>query len=256
MTKLHLKYVQSFGGYHYFRRRGSPRIPLPGNVGSAEFMAAYQQALAAAVPAAIGASKRSKPGSVSAALAEYFGGQAFRSLGGGTQASRRAIIERFREQHGHLPLASLPKEFVVALLDTMSPHAARNWLKAMRHFTSWCVERKFMRADPTLGLRVKLPKSDGFYTWTEDDVAIFEAAHAIGTKARLAMALALYTAQRRSDIIRMGRQHIRDGILHVRQNKTGAILNIPVHLELQRIIGDAMRSSHVLGDQNQQAVPW
>jgi hypothetical protein len=40
MTKLHLKYVQSFGGYHYFRRRGM-RIPLPGLVGSPEFMAAY-----------------------------------------------------------------------------------------------------------------------------------------------------------------------------------------------------------------------
>ena len=40
MTRLHLKYVQSFGGYHYFRRRGSPRISLPGVVGSAEFMAA------------------------------------------------------------------------------------------------------------------------------------------------------------------------------------------------------------------------
>jgi hypothetical protein len=38
MTRLHLKYVQSFGGYHYFRRRGMPRIPLPGVVGSAEFM--------------------------------------------------------------------------------------------------------------------------------------------------------------------------------------------------------------------------
>jgi hypothetical protein len=42
MTKLHLKYVQSFGRYHYFRRRGSPRLPLPGVVGSAEFMEAYQ----------------------------------------------------------------------------------------------------------------------------------------------------------------------------------------------------------------------
>jgi hypothetical protein len=81
MTKLHLKYVQSFGGYHYFRRRGMPRIPLPGIVGSPEFMAAYQQALAAA-PVAIGASTRSKPGSVSAALAEYFQSNDFRTLTG------------------------------------------------------------------------------------------------------------------------------------------------------------------------------
>src|SRR6516164_4681801 len=81
MTKLHLKYVQSFGGYHYFRRRGQPRIPLPGIVGSAEFMAAYQVAFAAA-PVAIGASLRSKAGSVSAAIAEFYGSQSFRNLTG------------------------------------------------------------------------------------------------------------------------------------------------------------------------------
>src|SRR5215471_11837140 len=118
MTKLHLKYVQSFGGYHYFRRRGQPRIPLPGVVGSAEFMAAYQAALAAA-PVAIGADKRSKLGSVSAAIADYYSSQqGFRSLGAGTAKKWRANLERFREHHGHMPLASLPKEFIVALLDT------------------------------------------------------------------------------------------------------------------------------------------
>jgi integrase len=235
MTKLHLKYVQSFGGYHYFRRPGSPRIRLPGIVGSAEFMAAYQQALAAA-PLAIGASKRSKPGSVSIAIAEYYGSHDFRSLTGGTPAKRRAILERFREQHGHLPLGSLPKEFLVALLDTMPRFAARNWLTAFRHFIGWCVERKLLRNDPTLGLRLKTPKSDGHHTWSEDEIATFEARHPISSKARLALALGLYTAQRRSDVVRVGRQHIRDGVLTVRQQKTGALLAIPVHPDLAAII--------------------
>src|SRR5262249_2388423 len=44
------------------------------------------------------------------------------------------------------------------------------------------------------------------------------------------------TAQRRGDVIRMGRQHIRDGVLQVRQAKTGAVLDIPVHPDLQAII--------------------
>jgi hypothetical protein len=206
MTKLHLKYVQSFGGYHYFRRSGSPRIPLPGVVGSAEFMEAYQQALAAA-PVAIGASKRSKPGSVSAAIAEYYGSQHFRGLTGGTPAKRRTILERFREKHGNMPLASLPKEFVVALLDTMKPTVASNWLTALRHFFQWCEQRKLLRADPTWGIRFKLPKSGGHHTWTEDEIAAFEAHYPVGSKARLALALGLYTAQRRSDVVRIGRQH-------------------------------------------------
>ena len=209
MTKLQLRYVQSFGGYHYFRRRGWPRIPLPGVVGSTEFMEAYQQALAA-TPVAIGVGKRSKPGSVSAAIAEFYLSQSFRALSVGTQAKWRAILERFRENHGHLPLASLPKEFVITLLDTMAPHAALNWLKVFRRFFRWCSERKLMRNDPTFGIKLKKP--------------------------RLALALGLYTAQRRGDVVRIGRQHIRDGVLTVRQQKTGATLAIPVHPDLAAII--------------------
>jgi integrase len=204
-------------------------------VGSTEFMEAYQQALAAA-PVPIGASKRSKPGSVSAAIAEYYGSQAFRSLTGGTPASRRAILEKFRDKHGHLPLASLPKEFVVALIDSMTPHEARNWLAAFKHVARWALERKLMAADPTLGVKVRLPKSDGFHTWTESEIAQFEAHWPIGSKPRLALALGLYTAQRRGDVVHIGRQHIRDDVLTVRQQKTGAALAIPVHPDLAAII--------------------
>ena len=51
-------------------------------------------------------------------------------------------------------------------------------------------------------------------------------------------ALLLYTGQRRSDVVRMGRQRIRDGMLHIRQMKTGVELAIPVHPRLGAIIGD------------------
>jgi integrase len=227
--------VQSFGGYHYFRRHGQTRVRLPGVVGSAEFMAAYQQALAAA-PSPIGAEKRSKPGSVSVALAEYYQSQAFRSLTGGTPQQRRSILERFREAHGHLSLPSLPKEFLVALLDTMAPNPARLWLRALRHFLRWAEQRRLIRQDPTLGIRIRSPRSDGHHTWSESEIAQFEAHHPIGSKARLALALGVFTAQRRSDVIRIGRQHIHDGMLTVRQQKTGTVLTIPMHAELARII--------------------
>jgi integrase len=177
-----------------------------------------------------------KIGSVSAAIAEFYGSQSWRSLTGGSPAKRRQILERFREQHGHMPLGSLPKEFIVALLDTLPPHAGLNWLKAFRHFFRWCVERKLVNNDPTLGLRLKVPKSDGHHIWSEDEIAQFEAHWSVGTKARLALALGLYTAQRRGDIVRIGRQHIRDGVLSVRQQKTGAALAIPIHPELAAII--------------------
>src|SRR6516164_1314355 len=120
--------------------------------------------------------------------------------------------------------------------DDAIPHVARSWLVGFRHFIRWCETRKLIRADPTWGVRVKLPKSDGHHTWTEDEIAAFEAHHAIGSKERLALALGLYTAQRRGDVVRIGRQHIRNGQLTVRQQKTGTTLTIPVHPELARII--------------------
>jgi integrase len=239
MTKLHLKYVQAFrsGGdvYYYFRRHGQTRVRLPGLPGSAEFMAAYQAALATA-PVAIGKSLRSKPGSISSAVAEYYLSGSFRALTGGTPQKWRALLERFREQYGHKSLASLPKEFITALLDPMPPHAARNWLKAIRHFIRWAETRKLIDPDPTWGIRIKVPKSDGHHTWDETEIAQYEATHPVGSKARLALALGLFTAQRRSDVIRIGRQHIRDGVLVLRQQKTGAMLSIPLARELEAII--------------------
>lgn len=51
-----------------------------------------------------------------------------------------------------------------------------------------------------------------------------------------AFALLLYTGQRRSDIVRMGSQHLRDGVIEIRQVKTGAELFIPLHTDLAELI--------------------
>jgi integrase len=244
------RYVQSFADkksgavFHYFRRPGFKRVRLPGLPGSREFMAAYQDALEQP-HVDVGATKRSIAGSVSAAIASYYDStRYFGALAPGTQAHRRAILERFRKKHGAKPIAQLPQKFIALTLDKMTPHRARNWLQAIRHLMQFAVATERCASDPTQGIKIKLPKSDGYYTWTEADVATFEAKHPIGTKPRLAMALALYTAQRRSDIIRMGPQHVSNGALHVRQEKTGAMLEIPVHPDLRKII-DATPRGHL-----------
>jgi hypothetical protein len=54
----------------YFRRRGFKKVPLPGLPWSSEFMAAYEQALAAQ-PQQVG-SKRTKPGSMRALAVSVF----------------------------------------------------------------------------------------------------------------------------------------------------------------------------------------
>jgi hypothetical protein len=36
-------------------------------------------------------------------------------------------------------IAAMPPKLVAAMLETMQPHAARNWLKALRHLMAHCV---------------------------------------------------------------------------------------------------------------------
>lgn len=207
-------------------------------------MTSYQLALAGQ-PARIeiGAG-RTKPGTVNAAVVGYYTSLAFRSLAPGTQKMRRAILERFREAHGDKRIAMLPHEFIVRTIGKRSPFAARNWLKTLRGFLQFCVSEGFRDNDPTQGIKLPRIKSDGVHTWTEAEIAQFQERHALGTRARLALALLLYTAQRRGDVVRMGRQHVRDGMIAVRQQKTGATLQVPIHSELRKAL-DIMPSEHL-----------
>jgi integrase len=248
MTTFRLRYVQAWvdadGRVHrYFRRPGYKRIPLPGLLGSADFMAAYQGALAQdAEP--IGA-KRSKPGTVAAVVAAYLDSTLhFGSRAKGTQIMRRTILERFREQYGDHPIASMPQKFIAAVLNKKKPHAARNWLKTLRALCQFAIEQQFMREDPTRGIKLPSVKSAGHHTWTDDEIAQFEATHPIGSKARLALGLLLYTAQRRGDVIEMGMQHIRNGAVVLRQKKTSKPMIIPIRPELQAIL-DGTPSKHL-----------
>src|SRR6516165_759499 len=243
------KYVQAWvdgrdsRAYYYLRRRGFPRVRLPGLPWSPSFMAAYESALAGP-RTAVGAG-RVKPGSVAAVVAEYFDSQSFfTSKSPGTQRMRRGILERFRARYGDRPFALLPAEWIELLLDEKPPHAARSWLATLRSLCQFAVKRRYVRTDPTANIKQRAIKGDGFHTVTEEEIAQFEAHYPIGSKARLALALLLYTGQRRSDVVRMGRQHIRDGVLTVKQQKTGITLAIPVHAHLRAVL-DATPSEHL-----------
>ena len=206
-------------------------------------MAAYEAAMSG--PRTAIAAGRIKPGSVAAVVAEYLDSQQFfGSKSAGTRRMRRGILERFRAAYGERPFTLLPTEWIEALLDAKPPHAARSWLVTLRSLCTFALKRGYLRADPTANIKLRAIKGDGFHCWTDAEIAQYEAYHHIGSKPRLALALLLYTTQRRSDVVRMGRQHIKDGVLTVKQQKTGVTLAIPVHPHLQAAL-DATPSEHL-----------
>jgi integrase len=123
-----------------------------------------------------------------------------------------------------------------------TPFGQRNLLNTLRALFDWAVSEGRVPSDPTLGVKRVTAETKGYRTWSDVEIERFEATHAIGTRARLAFALLLYTAQRRSDVVRMGPQHIHQGVLTVDQRKTEgqdeAHVVIPVHPKLAQIIAE------------------
>ena len=242
------KYIHGYVDRHgrarfYFRRAGHKKVPLPGLPWSPQFMTAYEAAVSEAPRVEIGAA-RIKPGTVAAAVAGYFGSAGFSNHAESTRRTRRQILERFRAEHGDKSISGLGRNHVERLLAGKTPSAALNFLGALRALMRHAVLVGLRADDPTTGVRAPKFKSTGFYTWTEADIAAFETRHPIGSRARLALALLLYTAQRRADVIEIGRQHVRDGLLHVRQSKTGRSLAIPLHPELRTVL-EATPAEHL-----------
>lgn len=220
---------------HYLRLPGRPKVRLPGAPGSAEFMAAYQAGIAAAQPPQ---PARTMPpaGSLNALAASYYGSAKFRSLRATSQANYRRIIERLRNAHGTKPVALLDRIGIERLLSERAEHpaAANHLLRCLKALMAHAITLGLRTTDPTEGVKRASYAVKGYRAWTDDEIARFEDHHSSGTKPRLAFALLLYTSARRSDVVRLGRQHLSAGVLSYRQIKTNALVTIPVHPELAR----------------------
>jgi integrase len=243
------RYVHGFLDRHgkprfYFRRAGFEAKPLPGLPYSPEFMAAYEAALAGQ-PLPVGAN-RARPGTMAALALSYFASPAYRGLRPSTQRRRRLAIERLCRDHGDRRAADMRRDHVVKLMARVAdkPGAANELRDVLRAMMRHAIDIGLRADDPTHAVKAIRIKTAGHHSWSDEEIAQFEQHHPVGSRARLALALLLYTGQRRGDIIRMGPQHIRAGTLHVTQEKTGAVLAIPVHPELEAVIA-ATPSSHL-----------
>ena len=86
-----------------------------------------------------------------------------------------------------------------------TPAAARHFVEALRGLFRWLVESGLVASDPTAGITVVKPKSDGFAVWTQDDEARFRARWPLGTRERVAFEVLRQTGLRRGDAVRVGR---------------------------------------------------
>ena len=200
--------------------------------GTPEFLAEYQRAKdGVATAAKTSRIVRAEQGSLRGLIEGYYQSANYKSLGLGTQRTRRGILDHIclstidtpagPRARGTLPFAQMLPRHVRAIRDEKLdlPEAANGRIKALGQVFRWATENDLVEADPTTAVGYLRNGSEGFHTWTVEEVRQYEAAHPIGTKARLALALLLFTGVRRSDVVKLGRHMERDGVLQFTETK-------------------------------------
>jgi integrase len=233
----------------YYRAKGQPKVRLRGTPWTPEFMAAYDAAKGAVVPTP---ARGITPGTWRWLCIRYFAECAeYKRLDARTQHVRRQILESTFDESiapssskffRDFPLSRMTADAVEVLRDRKldKPESANARVKAMRQVFKFGVKKKLAPGNPARDVEYFKSGSTGFHTWTPEEVRQFEERHPIGSKPRLALALMLFTGQRRSDIIRFGKQHAKGGKLtftqHKGRNRKPKRLALPILPALQRII--------------------
>ncbi|TPI58661.1 hypothetical protein FJ417_18740 [Mesorhizobium sp. B3-1-7] len=237
------KYVSEFRDRHgkmrvRFRRKGQPEYYFKAVPWTPAFMQEYQSCLQkTVVPVVVGASLVAA-GTMSALIVAFYGSPDFKKLASSTRKQYRHVIERFRNKHGDKRVAAIERKHLKAIMGTMheTPAAADNLLDRIKQLMAFAVDIGMRKDNPALGMKGFNKHTDGWHTWTEAEIEQFEDRHPVGSKARLALTLLLFTTQRRSDVVRMGWQHVSQDGIAVGQQKTHARLVIPIHPSLAKVL--------------------
>jgi integrase len=240
---------------YYVRRGDGPRYRVRGEPGTPEFNASYQAALAACkegrppgsradtLAPSSEAAIRFAPGTVGWAVKMYRASIEWAELATTTQRWRGRMLEELVRKIGDLPLKDVRDTDIRAGRDrragqrqaTPAQHGRRgedasskamaastvnNWLKCMKGFFGWAQGAGLIGVNPAARVKSLENASAGFPPWSDADKRRFRDHWPVGTLQRVAFELANASGARRSDLVQIGHQHVRDGVATFRPTKT------------------------------------
>jgi integrase len=224
----------------YVRKRAEGIcVRLHAEYGTPEFWSEYRAALAG-MPSATGRPQATR-GTLRWLWERYRDSSVWAVLAPSSRRARENLMERVLKTGGSAPAAEISRADIVAARESRAktPSQARCTLDVLRGIFRWALEAGLVRTDPTAGVsNPRRRTSPGFPAWTENDVARYQARWPIGTRERVWLDILLYTGLRRGDAVRLGRQHVRDGIATIRTEKSreAVVVAIPILPPLARAL--------------------
>jgi integrase len=249
MAMLRLRYVHDFidktgRTRFYFRYRGK-QWPLPGEPGSAEFSARYDELrqehiVAKANNVAFG------PHTIGSVIEQYLGSEEFQSKAIGTRKSYRRVLDHLKEIAGRGLIADLQERHVREIRKRFSATSTADLATILLSILwTFAKENLAMQLGPNPATDIRRLHKQAFehQPWPMEVIEKFETEAHPKPNAALALLLLLYTGQRVGDVAAMKWEHYDGKGIAVRQQKTGKTLWIPCHSKLKAALDHAKRKS-------------
>ena len=253
VTLLNVHRVVAKGRVYYYHR--PTKTKLTENPGSPAFIRRVAE-LNAQLSTAVPKFEPGEPGTMANLLLRYKESMAFKKLAPGTRADYRRYLDFIGQAAGSIHGEKITTGRLLDLRDKFAanPRKANYLILVFRRVLAVAVQREWISHCPALQQRQeKLTEGAGYKPWP--DVAIQRFRNHAPAELVLAMELALYTGQRQGDLLAMQWGQINDGLISITQSKTGAVLAIPVHRDLAKILESVDRRS-VLVLTSKTGRPW
>jgi integrase len=226
-----LREVTNYGKVVWFVRRGKgKRVRIRAPFGTAAFDREYDDAIAN-VSRNTTTVVKAEVGSLAWLVALYRDTGEWTGLSLATRRQRENILRAVLDKGGQQAAKAITTAGLQQALDNRkdTPAQARHFLETLRPMFAWAARRGLLKADPTAGLKAPRTKTGpGFVMWSEDQMAAYERRWPRGTHERVWLDVLAYTGLRRGDAVRVGKPHVRDGVIRLDTEKTGQVVTLPI----------------------------
>jgi integrase len=213
-------------------------IRIRGDYRSEQFMQAYHAAVRGTPISAAPAAKDGK-GTLGWLIEQYRKSRDWHELlAQETRNMRGPFLKHAEETAGHILLEKIKRAKIEEGISARSPNQGRHFYDTMRGLFRWAVENEHHDRNPTDGIKVKKDNGEGHVPWSIDEIEQFEKRWPLGTRQRLVLDVYLYTGLRRGDAAQLGKQHIRNNVIHLLTEKSQG--KMPVFIPVQPALAASM----------------
>lgn len=224
--------------FYYHPGRGtdgaSAGVRLPGTPHETEFWSEYRRLHGEGEPAG-------QLRTIGALIDAYLKSPEFERLAPKTGEAYSSRLAKVRRLWAERPAAEIRSADVPKLRDDLAGEqsAPNETLASLSAVFSCSIPRELRDANPCKGVP-RIAKGYAFAPWPDDKIALLKTY--APQPIYWAAMLALYTGQRRGDVLRMMWSEIDRGLILVRQGKTGKRLWRPMHTRLREILAEIPRN--------------